>query len=71
VGIVVDKVALGEVFPPSTSIFPCQFHSTGAPLQGKTKKRLIIFITGCTISLEGCGASVASAAVPSKKEKEE
>ena len=25
-------------FPPSTSVFPCQFHSTGAPLLGKTKK---------------------------------
>jgi hypothetical protein len=24
--------------PPSTSVFPCQFHSTGAPLQGKPKK---------------------------------
>ena len=33
-----DKVALGQVSP-------CQFHSTGAPLHGKTKK-LITFITG-------------------------
>jgi hypothetical protein len=32
-------------FSSSTSIVPCQFHSTGAPLQGKTKK-LIFFITG-------------------------
>jgi hypothetical protein len=31
VGFVVDKVALGQVFP-------CQFHTTGSPLQGKTKK---------------------------------
>jgi hypothetical protein len=23
---------------PSTSVFPCQFHSTGAPLHGKMKK---------------------------------
>jgi hypothetical protein len=38
VGFVVDKVALGQVFPPSTWVFPCQFHSTDAPLQGKTKK---------------------------------
>jgi hypothetical protein len=37
VGFVVDKVALGQVFPR-------QFHSTGAQLHGKTKK-LIIFIT--------------------------
>jgi hypothetical protein len=27
----VEKVALGQVFP-------CQFHSTAVPLQGKTKK---------------------------------
>jgi hypothetical protein len=27
----------GTSFPPSTSVFPCQFHSTGAPLQGKKK----------------------------------
>jgi hypothetical protein len=45
VGFLVDKVALGQVFPPKYLVFPCQFHSTGAPLQGKTKK-LIIFITG-------------------------
>jgi hypothetical protein len=38
VGFVVDKVALGQVFLPSTSVFPCQFHSTVAPLQGKIKK---------------------------------
>jgi hypothetical protein len=31
VGFVVDKVALGQVFP-------CQFHSTGAPLFGKIKE---------------------------------
>jgi hypothetical protein len=36
-GFVVDKVALEQVFSPSTSLFPCQFHSTGAPLHGKTK----------------------------------
>jgi hypothetical protein len=38
VGFVVDKVVLGQVFFPSTSVFPCQFQSTGAPLLGKTKK---------------------------------
>jgi hypothetical protein len=24
--------------PSGTSVFPCQLHSTGAPLQGKMKK---------------------------------
>jgi hypothetical protein len=38
VGFVVNNMALGQVFPPSTSIFPSHFHSTGAPLQGKMKK---------------------------------
>jgi hypothetical protein len=37
VGFVVDKVALEQVFP-------CQFHSTGVPLLGKMKKKLIIFL---------------------------
>jgi hypothetical protein len=35
VGFVVDKVTLGQVFSPSTSVFPCQFYSTGAQLRGK------------------------------------
>jgi hypothetical protein len=50
----------GAGFSPSTSVFPCQFHSAGAPLLGKTKK-LIIFITGLHNKPQGCGASVASA----------
>jgi hypothetical protein len=37
VGFVVDKVALVQVFPPSTLVFPCQFHSTGAPLHENEK----------------------------------
>jgi hypothetical protein len=61
VGFAVDKVALGQVFRPSTSVYPCQFHSTCAPLQGKTK-RLIIFITELHNKPRGCGASVASTA---------
>jgi hypothetical protein len=55
-------------FSPSTSVFPCQFHSTGAPLLGKTKK-LIIFITGLHNKPLGCGASVASAAGPFTAQK--
>jgi hypothetical protein len=40
VGFLVDKVALGQVFSPSTSVFSCQFHSIGTPLH------IFIFITG-------------------------
>jgi hypothetical protein len=52
-------------FPPSTSVFPCRFHSTGAPLLGKVKKLIIflfIFITDSHNKPQSCGASVASAA---------
>jgi hypothetical protein len=64
VGFVVDKVALGQVFP-------CQFtrNSTGAPLLGKTKK-LVIFITGLHYKPQGCGAFVASAAGPFTTKKD-
>jgi hypothetical protein len=32
VGFVVDKVAPGQLFLPSTLVFPCRYHSTGIPL---------------------------------------
>jgi hypothetical protein len=38
-------------FSPSTSVFPSQFHSTGAPLLGKTEKSELSLLQGCTISL--------------------
>jgi hypothetical protein len=34
----------GTGFSPSTSVFPYQFNSTGAPLLGKMKKKLLIFL---------------------------
>jgi hypothetical protein len=37
VGLVVNKVALGQVFP-------CKFHSTCAPLLGKRQKLITISI---------------------------
>jgi hypothetical protein len=62
----VDEVALREVFSPSTSVFPCQFHSTGVPLLGKGQKiiTIFIFLTGLHKKPKGCGAPVASAAGP-------
>jgi hypothetical protein len=70
VEFVVDKVALGQVSPPSTSVFPCNFHSTGAPLQRKPEK-ITIFNTGLQNKPQGCGASAASAASPSPQRKDD
>jgi hypothetical protein len=64
VGFVADKVALGQVFSPSTSVVSCQFDSTGPILLGKGQKIIIIFITGLHKKPESCGALVASAAGP-------
>jgi hypothetical protein len=64
----------GTGFSPSSSVFPCQFHSTGAPLLGKGQTIITIFIftltTGLHNKLHGCSASVASAAGPFTTKKE-
>jgi hypothetical protein len=68
VGFVVDKVALGQVFPRVPRFSPVNFIPPLFHYKEKRKK-LIIFITGLYNKPQGCGTSVASAAGPFTKKK--
>jgi hypothetical protein len=61
-GICGGQCGTGTGSSPGTPVFPCQFHSTGDPLDGKTKK--LILITGLHNKPQGCGVSIASAVGP-------
>jgi hypothetical protein len=67
VGFVLDKVALGQVFPWVLRFSPVNFIPPGLHYTEKWKKKLFVFLIGLHNKPEGCGASVASAAGPFKK----
>jgi hypothetical protein len=71
VGFVVDKVALGQVFPRVLRFSPVSFNPPVLHYMGKRKneKTLLIFITGLHNKPQGCDASVASAAGPYAQNK--
>jgi hypothetical protein len=69
VGFVVDKAALGLVFPRVLRFSPVNFIPPVLHYREKRKKTVIIFITGLHNKPQGCGASVASAAGPFTKKK--
>jgi hypothetical protein len=69
VGFVVDKVALGQVFPEFFSFPPSiSFHRCSITWKNEKFDHLsLIFITGLHNKPYGCGASVVSSAGPFRK----
>jgi hypothetical protein len=68
VGFVVDKAALGQVFPRLLRFSPVNFippvlHYT------EIRKKIIIFITGLHNKHQGCGASAAGPFTKTKTRK--
>ena len=59
---VLDKVALGQVFPRVLRFSPVNFIPLVLHCTEQRKKKLIVFITVLHNKPQGCGASVASAA---------
>jgi hypothetical protein len=67
VGLVVDKVALGQGFPRLLRFSPVNFIPP--VLHYKEHEKKIIFFTGLHNKPSGCGASVAFAAGPFTKKR--